>query len=334
MSTHPRNPAWAVWAERFTHRSDGGKIREDLPIQTVLANASLDIAFHDTLWQGFMINLIKLEKDNLIRPNNDLSESSRNKLNYPSDSTYIEQFFVGLLEGDGTITCNLSTNKNKTIYIRIVISLKNLPENLSMLNKIKETIGGRVLIERKESYVTWIASNRNDLAKVFAVLAKYPLLTARKQCQLEFAKNCLLKKDIDNFLTDRDNKYNNKRLILEDLSRKDLPSYFAPWLSGFIEAEGNFNLVFNEKGHLRKSVFTIGQNDELHILKWIKSYFDIHTQILKDKPKKENSFEYYRLFLYNAESRKLLFEHFDKYPLLGHKKLSYLKFLNYFKSKT
>jgi len=101
-----------------------------------------------------MINLIKLEKDNLIRPNNDLSESSRNKLNYPSDSTYIEQFFVGLLEGDGTITCNLSTNKNKTIYIRIVISLKNLPENLSMLNKIKETIGGRVLIERKESYVT------------------------------------------------------------------------------------------------------------------------------------------------------------------------------------
>lgn len=201
-----------------------------------------------------------------------------------------------------------------------------------MLNKIKETIGGRVLIERKESYVTWIASNRNDLVKVFAVLAKYPLLTARKQCQLEFAKNCLLKKDIANFLTDRDNKYKNKRLILEDLSTQELPSYFAPWLSGFVEAEGNFSLVFNEKGHLRKSAFTIGQNDELHILKWIKSYFDIHAQILKDKPKKDGCFDYYRLYLYNAESRKLLFEHFDKYPLLGDKKLSYLKFFNYFKS--
>lgn len=211
-----------------------------------------------------------------------------------------------------------------------------MPENLSMLNKIKETIGGRVLIERKESYVTWIASNKNDLAKVFAVLAKYPLLTARKQCQLEFAKNCLrpAKKDIDNFLTNRDNKYNNKRLILEDLSRKELPLYFSPWLSGFIEAEGNFSLVFNEKGHLRKSAFTIGQNDELHIIKWIKSYFHINTQIIRDKPKKDSSFEYYRLYLYNAESRKLLFEHFDKYPLLGYKKLSYLNFFNYYKSKT
>jgi hypothetical protein len=47
---------------------------------------------------------------------------------------------------------------------------------------------------------------------------------------------------------------------------KTLPLYFSPWLSGFIEAEGNFNLVFNEKGFLRASKFSIGQNDELHIL--------------------------------------------------------------------
>jgi len=45
-----------------------------------------------------------------------------------------------------------------------------------------------------------------------------------------------------------------------------LPPYFAPWLTGFIEAEGNFNLAFNQKGNLRGSKFTIGQNDELHIL--------------------------------------------------------------------
>jgi hypothetical protein len=36
--------------------------------------------------------------------------------------------------------------------------------------------------------------------------------------------------------------------------------------SGFIEAEGNFNLVFNEKGILRACKFAIGQNDEIHIL--------------------------------------------------------------------
>lgn len=271
--------------------------------------------------------------------NNSLNERDNNACFKKSghtnpDSTYIEQFFVGLLEGDGIISCNLSTNKRKTIYIRIIISLNNTPENFNMLNMIKETIGGRVIIERKDTYVTWIASNQKDLANVFAILAKYPLLTARKQCQLEFAKNCLLNKDIANFSTNRDNKYNNKNLLLQDLSKQTRPSYFPSWLSGFIEGEGNFNLVFNEKGHLRKSVFSIGQNDELHIMEWIKSYFNSNNRIIKDKAKKGGNYKYYSLFLYNAESIKLFFEHFNKYPLLGDKNLSYLNFKNYHESKT
>ena len=49
-----------------------------------------------------------------------------------------------------------------------------------------------MIIERKDKYVTWIASNKNDLTKIFLILAKYPLLTARKQCQLDFVKNCFL----------------------------------------------------------------------------------------------------------------------------------------------
>lgn len=275
------------------------------------------------------------QKDNNLNKKDHLTLSEitplKGDLLNSNDKAYIEQFFVGLLEGDGTISCSLK--KNKSLIIRVVISLKNLPENLSMLNKIQETVGGRVVIERKDSYVTWIAGNRRDVLKVFSVLAKYPLLTARKQCQLEFAKNCLLKNDIDNFLVNRDKMYENKKFMLENLSIKEVPFYFAPWLSGFIEAEGNFNLVFNEKGQLRKSVFTIGQNDELHIIEWIKSYFKSNNAILRDKPKKGGNFEYYRFFLYNAESRKLIFEHFDRYPLLGYKKISYLKFFDYHSSK-
>jgi hypothetical protein len=91
--------------------------------------------------------------------------------------------------------------------------------------------------------------------------------------------------------------------------------------------------VFNEKGVLRKSSFSIGQNDELHILNWINLYFNSNNVILKDKPKIKGNFQYYRLYLYNAESRRLIFEHLEKYPLLGYKKISYLKFYNYHKSK-
>ena len=281
----------------------------------VLANASLDIAFHDKSISN------KPEKDEITKYNlNNLTNK---------DKTYIQQFFVGLLEGDGTITSNLNSNKSNSIITRIVISLDNKAENFNMLNLIKETIGGRVVIERNDRYVTWIASNKNDLAKVFAVLAKYPLLTARKQCQLEFVKNGLLEKNLENFIVNRNNKYNNKKELLQNMAKKEFPSYFPMWLSGFVEAEGNFSLVFNEKGHLRKSAFTIGQNDEIHILQWIKLYLNSNNAILKDKPKTNGNFNYYRLHLYNAESRKLIFDHFYKYPLLGYKKVSYLKFFNY-----
>lgn len=303
----------------------------------VLANASLDIAFHDKLIHNIEME-VKSEKD-LSEKNNlttvPVTAGGLDPLNLPKgkgleDKTYIEQFFVGLLEGDGTITSNLNSNKSNSIIIRIVISLNNLQENVTMLNKIKQNIGGRVVIERKNKYVTWIASNKNDLTKVFVILAKYPLLTARKQCQLDFVKNCLLEKDIGNFLINRNNKYSNKKTILEDFAKIDkLPLYFAPWLSGFIEAEGNFNLVFNEKGVLRGSKFSIGQNDEIHILNWIKFYFNSNNSISKDKPKINGNFQYYHLSLYNAESRKLLFEHFKNYPLLGYKNVSYKKFYDY-----
>jgi cytochrome c oxidase subunit 1 len=110
----------------------------------ILANASLDIAFHDKLISKKIKNDLKQNDSNIFIKGNLTTE----------DKTYIEQFFVGLLEGDGTITSNLNSNRSNSIIIRIIISLKNMPENVSMLNKIKQVIGGRVVIERKNKYVT------------------------------------------------------------------------------------------------------------------------------------------------------------------------------------
>jgi hypothetical protein len=317
----------------------------------VLSNASLDVAFHDKL-----INNETIKEINFLLPAeylglNIITTNCNNKENIEENflrslaphtkNNYIEQFFVGLLEGDGTITTNINSS-SKTIRVRFVIALKNEINNQIMLNKIQSIIGGRVVIERQDKYVTWIATSKSDINKVLLVLSRYPLLTIRKQCQLEFAKNCLLYKDrVENFLVNRDNMYNNmNEFLLEKLNltidnkKIYLPLYFNSWLSGFIEAEGNFNLVFNDKGKLRKSSFNIGQNDELHILNMIKYYFQSNNKIIKDKKiinyrrKKINS-NYYRLSLYNALSRKLLFEHFNRYPLLGHKKISYSKFFEY-----
>ena len=297
----------------------------------------MDIALHDSMINKkifFEIYLILCSITN-IGP----FYLFQKKIEENTINNYIEPFFVGLLEGDGTITTDLGTSK-KHIRVRIVIALKNEKNNQMMLNKIQKIIGGRVVIERQDKYVTWIASSQSDVNKVLLILARYPLLTIRKQCQLEFAKNCLLYKDFDNFILNRKNMYKNKKDFLDILNNNTtcgeikLPFYFKPWLSGFIEAEGNFNLVFNDKGYLRKSAFSIGQLDELHILNMIKFYFQSENKITKDKKKinfkgNTTNSDYYRLSLYNALSRKLIFEHFEKYPLIGEKKLSYSKFFEY-----
>ena len=297
----------------------------------VLSNASLDVAFHDRIINKELMKVIPFLSLNKLGFSQVRKENIKENKNH-----YIEQFFVGLLEGDGTITTNINKSK-KSIRVRIVIALKNEKNNHNMLNKIQKIIGGRVVIERQDKYVTWIASNKSDINKVLLILSRYPLLTIRKQCQLDFAKNCLLYKDVDNFMLNRKNMYNHMNELLKILNQNNnikLPIYFNSWLSGFIEAEGNFSLIFNEKGYLRKSSFSIGQNNELHILNMIKNYFQSENKITKDKKKLDpkgniSDSDHYRLHLYNALSRKLLFQHFEKYPLLGEKKISYGKFFEF-----
>ena len=60
-------------------------------------------------------------------------------------------YLTGLLEGDGTITVDKQKN---SLRVRIIISLLNSKENFEMLALIKEIIGGRIIIERKDKYVT------------------------------------------------------------------------------------------------------------------------------------------------------------------------------------
>lgn len=144
-------------------------------------------------------------------------------------TNYIEPFFVGLLEGDGTITVDYVSDRNKRV--RIFIALKNLEKNRFMLYLIVKHIGGRVAIERKNSYATWYATSKTDLAKIFAIIARYPLLTTKKQCQLEFAKDYIInsKKYISKveFHNLRDNKYKNQEVMLENYDKIfNLPFYF------------------------------------------------------------------------------------------------------------
>lgn len=246
--------------------------------------------------------------------------------NFKYSIEYIEQFWVGLLEGDGTITVDKQKN---CLRVRIVISLLNSKENFEMLTLITEIIGGRVIIERKDKYVTWIASNKSHLIKAFGILAKYPLLTSRKQLQLNFALRCLSNPDLENFVKNRNDKYNNINSIRILTDPKWIP-YFKAWLSGFIEAEGNFSLLLRNTESIKKCNFNIGQNTDKNILELIKNYFNCSHVITMDTSNKDNVFKHYRISISGPSFRLELLKHFNEYPLLGSKRISYINWINYF----
>jgi cytochrome c oxidase subunit 1 len=301
----------------------------------VLANAGLDIALHDT-------------HEFLLYPGRESTLNYQSTLLLSKD--YITKFFVGLLDGDGTITVG---KKGNTITIRFCIALKNIPENVSMLKLIQEHIGGTVRIERENNYVNWQATNKKDLETVFSILEQYPLLTSRKICQYNFALNCIslrqsrrvdlaakTKKSasiatstftlfFENFIERRENKYKNQLEIIEQKSIEINPlfiSYFPEWLSGFVEAEGSLQLIRRSTGGIRNHQFTIGQNNDKYILELIKLYFNSNHSIRKIK-NSHSPFDYYRIDIGGLVCKTQIYEHFKKYPLLGYKKVSYDKWV-------
>jgi hypothetical protein len=200
-----------------------------------------------------------------------------------------------------------------------------------MLDLLAKYIGGRVSIERNSTFVTWYATNKTTLSKVFSILNRYPLLSTRKQCQLNFAKFILnSKKDIskEKFYILRDDKYKNqKEMLVWNNKNFVLPSYFPAWLSGFVESEGHFKLVKNSNNTIKSSQFIIGQNNEKHLLKSILIYFNRENKTISTTLNKVG-IPHYKLHLSGKDLRSSLFSHFNSYPLLGDKNIQFIEWKN------
>ena len=105
---------------------------------------------------------------------------------------YIKVFWVGLMDGDGSIQVNHW--RYKSLQYRLVIKLSNIISNYNMLIKIAKVIGGNVRITGKGKEVIWVINDKEIVKKIIKIFDTYPLLTSRKICQLEFLKKCLFEK--------------------------------------------------------------------------------------------------------------------------------------------
>jgi cytochrome c oxidase subunit 1 len=242
----------------------------------VLANSGLDIALHDK-------------------------------------KRYFQQFWVGLMDGDGSIQVNHW--RKRYLQYRLVIKLKKTPANISMLTEIKKFVGGTVKSNKKDTL--WVENDKFLIMQLLTIFKQYPPLTTRLQCQLEFFYKCIEKNDIKWYLQNRNTKYLsrlNKINLMKSNLLYQLP-YFPAWLSGFIESEGCFSIRANNYHS-----FSISQKFDEYLLVTIKFYFKVIS--LVRKPSKD----FYLLETYRRQVLYHIKNHCLQYPLLGEKRESFLQF--------
>jgi cytochrome c oxidase subunit 1 len=310
----------------------------------VLANASLDIAFHDkysvlfSLTYGILFSLtygvlfsltysVLFSLTYITFYMLDIENVSKNKIN----KEYIQMFWVGLMDGKGRIEINEIFEKSKKfIEYRLIIKLKNLKSNYDMLLKIANIIGGSVKEIENKTSVLWVVDSEKEIIEILKIFLVYPPITSRLICQLEFLKTCL--KDypfnkenpsIYNFIIKRRNKYKDQTKIIEGFNENMFNNlfYFPTWLSGFIEAKGSF-LIRNKDNYS----FLIGHNHDDYLLKYINSYFDLKVKI------KNPYSTFYTIESYNKLNIKNIIRHCTYYPLLGYKAQILNKFISNIKT--
>lgn len=288
----------------------------------VLANASLDTVFHDMISVVFFsifppcllsavtiapsltgANLNMKGKHNAI----DLFDNT-------SYNTYIKLFWVGLMDGDGSIQVNHW--HNKCLQYRLIIKLSNLRSNYNMLVKIAKVIGGTVSVTSKHADVIWAVNKREEVKEIIKIYDTYPPLTSRIICQLVFLKACLTEISVEGYLLNRNLKYNEQLNIIKSNVNFSAPCYFKGWLSGFIEAEGCFSLR-NNNNHS----FSIGQSHDFYLIDAIKQFFAVANEIRNPYGK------FYFLEIYKKQVLLNIINHCINYPLLG-EKLESLKKIN------
>lgn len=218
---------------------------------------------------------------------------------------YIKKYWVGLMDGVGSIEVNHYRMKN--LQYRLVLNVNNSSENMAMLLKIQQVIGGYLIKRKEKALIAWTINNKMQIEDVIKIFEDYNLVTVRKRNQLQFLKENLKRNDVNWYLSERKNKY-KKSLIVSNIEEI---SYFNEWFSGFVEATGSFCIRAQKDKYFR-----IAHRYDMPLLLNLIIKFNITTKL------KEQKNEQYAIEIYKKTLLEVLITHFEKYPLLGDKKNS------------
>jgi hypothetical protein len=238
----------------------------------VLSNAAIDISLHDTqlfLMSTFFIGTQKLKTPKCLS----IDE--------------LGPFTIGLIDGDGSLQVNHW--RKKLLQFRLIVKLANKPLNFEMLTLIAKTYGGHVRrgINKNKNYVQWIVNDKKTFQRtILPLFEQFLPLTSRMRLQYLFFKKYFLSPNVDHYLQERGNKYNDRNILTPLFI--SLPSYFHLWLAGFIESEGCFSS--RVQGNCS---FSIGQNHDEYLIKAIRNYYELSHLTIYQKIGKISGFSFY-----------------------------------------
>jgi NADH:ubiquinone oxidoreductase subunit 2 (subunit N) len=239
-------------------------------------------------------------------------------------STNLGPYLAGLIEGDGHIYVPDVSGKKYVPYIEIAFDIKDRP----LFEKIQEKLGGGYFFIKSNNQ-----SGRLTIKKKIVLIKLINLINGYMRTP---------KKEALHRLIDYLNFNNNLKLIKYEIDKSDVLG--NSWLSGFLDADGNFYLNF-KFSQVRSSVntkiisiiyymrlsqrqfYTRKKNPSLKI-----SYFDVMNKIAKSLntsvitiTRKRINYEEHGYLIRTDKiiSKNIIFSYLDKFPLFGYKYFSH-----------
>jgi LAGLIDADG endonuclease len=261
------------------------------------------------------LNLLRILREytpELICCNNFILLRSNYHSNHLINNNF-STYLTGLIEGDGTIIVPKSERslKGKLNYpsIQIVFHLKDLP--LALLIQKNLTFGS---LTRKKGVNAYILSINNyegilDLVKLLNGNMRTPKINS-----------------FYNLIDWLNNKNSNLKIFKLPICTRSLNE--DAWLSGFIEADGHFNIRTTMSGKYPKieCKFELSQRQKDHLgfdnnafLIKVAEYLKTSIKKIREKTK----YPQYRLRTMNIESNLILKNYLNIYPLFGSKYLDF-----------